>query len=74
MKVTTENTAAANATTTPEGLQTMNRTLIRYRTSLSILKSLSEQGRISQKTYRFLDRSLRKHLGIKSTSIFAETP
>lgn len=74
MKVTTENTVAANATLAPEDLQAMNRTLIRYRTTLSIIKTQVDQGKISQKTYRAMARSLRKHLGIKSTSIFAETP
>jgi len=74
MKVTTENTVARNATVPPEDLQTLIDTVVRYRTVLAILKYQVNQGHISQKTYKAMARSLRTRLGIKSTSIFAETP
>lgn len=48
--------------------------LMLYRTSISLMKSLVEDGTFTDKEYRKICTTLRHKYGLSSSSIFAEKP
>lgn len=73
MKVTKGNTAAEIVTITPEEQQAIEQTLIDYRVSIGLLKSMRDSGKISSTSYRKGVREIGKKMSFNKDSIFAET-
>ena len=73
MVIKTENTAAEPATLRQDKADKYApQNLMLYRTSLSLMKSLVEDGCFTDKEYRKICTALREKYGLSSSSIFAE--
>ena len=75
MATKTENTAHEIATLrqdTADKYAPQN--LMLYRTSLSLMKSLVDDGTFTDKEYQKICTTLSKKYGLSSSSIFAEKP
>lgn len=73
MVTKTENTAAVPATLRQDKQDKYApENLMLYRTSLALLKSLTEEGAFTEKEYRKICTILTKKYGLSSGSIFAE--
>ena len=75
MATKTENTAQEIATLRQDTADKYApENLMLYRTSLSLMKSLVEDGCFTDKEYRKICTALREKYGLSSSSIFAEKP
>ena len=73
MVTKTENTAAVPATLRQDKQDKYAiENMMLYRTSLALLKSLTEDGTFTEKEYRKICTILTKKYGLSSGSIFAE--
>ena len=75
MATKTENTAQESATLRQDTADKYApENLMLYRTSLSLMKSLVEDGCFTDKEYRKICTTISQKYGISSSSIFAEKP
>ena len=75
MATKTENTAAESATLRQDTADKYApENLMLYRTSLSLMKSLVEDGCFTEKEYRKICTTLGEKYALSSSSIFAEKP
>lgn len=75
MATKTENTAQESAMLTQDKADKYApQNLMLYRTSLSLMKSLVENGCFTDKEYRKICTTLGEKYGLSSSSIFAEIP
>lgn len=75
MATKTENTAQEIATLKQDKADKYApENLMLYRTSLSLMKSLVEDGCFTGKEYRKICTTLGENYGLSSSSIFAEKP
>lgn len=73
METKTENTAVESATLRQDTADKYApENLMLYRTSISLMKSLVEDGCFTDKEYRKICTILREKYGLSSSSIFAE--
>lgn len=70
MVTKTENTAVVDATLQQDKLSPDN--LMVYRTSLALMKALTDEGVFSEREYRKICTKLTENHGLSSYSIFAE--
>ena len=70
MVTKTENTVQENATLQQDKYSPDN--LMVYRTSLALIKALTDEGVFSESEYRKICTKLTKNHGLSSYSIFAE--
>ena len=74
MEIKTENTAAAPAMLRQDSRDKYAPVnLMLYRTSLALLKRLTEDGTFTEKEYCHISTMLTRKYGLSSGSIFAET-
>ncbi|MDO4730598.1 MAG: hypothetical protein Q4B14_00485 [Clostridia bacterium] len=74
METKTENTAAESATLRQDKQDKYaTENMMLYRTSLALLKSLTEEDTFTEKEYRKICTILTKKYGLSSGSIFAES-